>query len=220
NARSIPRFTTLAPLTFGVYLTHPVFLDIAKRTGAYLPTSGTAWQTPLAAIVIFVLSVVFVRVLRQMPGGTRITCINLSCQRPAHGHTLTILPVATLDTMRQRRRCQMVRFPRLWVALWILVGFVFIGNSHADIPPPALGEPTVVHAHLQLEDINDIQLSTGTYDITALLTLRWKDERQAFSRSDGSTRPAVWMGSRAAKRLEAIWHPTLDITSEKGLTTN
>lgn len=114
----------------------------------------------------------------------------------------------------------MVRFPRLWVALWILVGFVFIGNSHADIPPPALGEPTVVHAHLQLEDINDIQLSTGTYDITALLTLRWKDERQAFSRSDGSTRPAVWMGSRAAKRLEAIWHPTLDITSEKGLTTN
>src|SRR5690606_41529266 len=122
NARSIPRFTTLAPLTFGVYLTHPVFLDIAKRTGAYLPTSGTVSQTPLAAIVIFVLSVVFVRVLRQMPGGTRITSINLSCQRPAHGHTLTILPVATLATMRQRRRCQVVRFPRLWVALWILVG--------------------------------------------------------------------------------------------------
>jgi len=73
NARSIPRFTALARLTFGVYLAHPVFLDIAKRTGAYLPTSGIAWQTPLAAVVIFVLSVAFVRVLRQMPGGMRIT---------------------------------------------------------------------------------------------------------------------------------------------------
>lgn len=74
NARKLPRLTMIAPLTFGIYLAHPVFLDIAKRTGVYAPTSGnTAWQTPLAAAVIFILSMIFVRLLRNMPGGTRIT---------------------------------------------------------------------------------------------------------------------------------------------------
>ncbi|WP_397475198.1 acyltransferase [Pusillimonas sp.] len=73
NARKLPRMTAIAPLTFGVYLAHPIFLDIAKRSGVYAPTTGTAWQTPLAATAIFVLSMGFVRVLRRLPGGTRIT---------------------------------------------------------------------------------------------------------------------------------------------------
>lgn len=114
----------------------------------------------------------------------------------------------------------MARVARLWFVFLVLAGFLYARNATADIPPPDLNAPTVVHAYLQLEDINDIQLGTGTYDITALLTLRWKDERLAFSRDDGSTRPAIWMGTRAAERLKTVWHPTLDVTSEKGLTTN
>lgn len=73
NARSLPRLTALAPLTFGIYLAHPVFLDIAEKTGLYMPTSGTSWQTPLAAAVIFLLSGGFVQLIRSIPGGSRIT---------------------------------------------------------------------------------------------------------------------------------------------------
>lgn len=73
DARKLPRMSAIAPLTFGIYLAHPIFLDIAKRSGVYAPTSGVAWQTPLAAAAIFLLSLGFVRVLRQLPGGMRIT---------------------------------------------------------------------------------------------------------------------------------------------------
>lgn len=73
NARSLPRMAAVAPLTFGSYLAHPLFLDIAERTGLYMQTSGTAWQTPLAAAAIFSLSLGFVQLLRRLPGGTRIT---------------------------------------------------------------------------------------------------------------------------------------------------
>lgn len=73
NARSLPRMPAVAPLTFGIYLAHPIFLDLGKRTGLYMPTSGTAWQTPLAAMLIFVLSLGLVLLVRSVPGGTRIT---------------------------------------------------------------------------------------------------------------------------------------------------
>lgn len=73
NARSVPRMPAVAPLTFGVYLAHPIFLDLATRSGLYAPTSGIAWQTPLAAVLIFFLSLGLVLLVRRLPGGTRIT---------------------------------------------------------------------------------------------------------------------------------------------------
>ena len=40
EARRLPRLPVLVPLTFGIYLVHPVFLDIAKLTGWYAPGGG------------------------------------------------------------------------------------------------------------------------------------------------------------------------------------
>src|SRR5690606_8990413 len=40
DARRLPRMSALVPLTFGIYLVHPVFLDIAKHTGVYRPDAG------------------------------------------------------------------------------------------------------------------------------------------------------------------------------------
>jgi len=73
NARRLPRFSAVASLTFGIYLAHPMFLDIAKRTGLYMPTSGTVWQTPIAAVSIFIVSLGFTQLLRRLPGGAHIT---------------------------------------------------------------------------------------------------------------------------------------------------
>ena len=99
----------------------------------------------------------------------------------------------------------------------ILFWFGLAGAARSDIPPPRTDGPTTVRAYLYLEDVNDIRLDTGTYDVTAQLVLKWKDERLAFSSPDGT--PLSWMGARADRQLENIWHPVLDISGEKGLST-
>lgn len=114
----------------------------------------------------------------------------------------------------------MVTFNRVCTqVLGVIVGLCFIAGARADIPPPDMQNPTIVHTYLQLEDINDIQLTTGTYDITALIDMRWNDPRLAFVRDGADQRPEVWMGGRAAVHVDTIWHPILDVTGEKGLTT-
>ncbi|MCB5363466.1 acyltransferase family protein [Pusillimonas sp. CC-YST705] len=73
NARRLPRLPAVIPLTFGIYLVHPVFLDIGKQTGWYAPQASTVWQVPLTALIVFGLSMATVWVLRQVPGFTRLT---------------------------------------------------------------------------------------------------------------------------------------------------
>ena len=104
--------------------------------------------------------------------------------------------------------------------LGLVIGLFAVGNVRADIPPPDLQNPTIVHAYLVLEDINDIQLTTGTYDITASFVMRWHDPRLAYPRDTDDERPEIWMGNRADSHLDTIWHPVLDVTGEKGLTAN
>nr|WP_308217631.1 acyltransferase family protein [Paenalcaligenes niemegkensis] len=73
HTRRLPRLSVIAPLTFGVYLVHPVFLDIATQSGLYGSGSGIVWQAPLIAVLIFILSLAFVGLLRRLPGGTRFS---------------------------------------------------------------------------------------------------------------------------------------------------
>lgn len=114
---------------------------------------------------------------------------------------------------------------KLWFRLCALLLVVVLsgvsGRALADIAPPRTDQPTVVRAYLYLDDINDIKLTTGTYSVTAQLVLKWRDPRLAFASSDQpDAPPKVWMGTRAERYLETIWHPTLDISGEKGLSAN
>lgn len=94
--------------------------------------------------------------------------------------------------------------------------FLGTGGARADIPPPTPDKPTVVHVDMWIEDINDINLASGTYDITAQFGMRWHDPRLAYS-SDAD-RPLNWMGTRAEQQLQKIWHPIIDVYGEKGLS--
>jgi surface polysaccharide O-acyltransferase-like enzyme len=69
NARRLPLLSAVAPLTFGIYLIHPVFLDIAKQMNWYGPAVGTSWKIPLTTAAIFVLSLALAAGLRRVPGG-------------------------------------------------------------------------------------------------------------------------------------------------------
>ncbi|NHC60172.1 acyltransferase [Paenalcaligenes suwonensis] len=70
---TLPTLPMLAPFTFGIYLVHPIFLDLAQQTGLYQAQTGIVWQTPLMALAVFMLSWLFAGLLRTLPGGTRIT---------------------------------------------------------------------------------------------------------------------------------------------------
>lgn len=63
----VPPLSALAPLTFGVYLIHPLFLDLANRAGAYTGDRADAWNVPLLAATVFALSVASSWLLRRHP---------------------------------------------------------------------------------------------------------------------------------------------------------
>ena len=66
NTSALPSLPMLAPLTFGVYLIHPLFLDLADRT-PMLPSSGAAWSIPAQTLAVFGLSAACCWLLRQHP---------------------------------------------------------------------------------------------------------------------------------------------------------
>ncbi|WP_251863142.1 acyltransferase family protein [Achromobacter sp. Marseille-Q4962] len=68
----LPRLPALAPLTFGVYLIHPLFLDVAKRAGAMQGKPGGAWTVPLVAAAVFALSALISWLLRRHPATRRL----------------------------------------------------------------------------------------------------------------------------------------------------
>ncbi|GAB1579781.1 acyltransferase [Bordetella petrii] len=71
NTPRVPPLSTLAPLTFGVYLIHPLFLDLADRAGAKAGP-GAAWNVPLMAAAVFGLSAASSWLLRRHPVTRRL----------------------------------------------------------------------------------------------------------------------------------------------------
>lgn len=62
----VPSLSMLAPLTFGVYLIHPLFLDVAARASA-LPEPDAVWSVPAQTVIVFLLSAACCWLLRQHP---------------------------------------------------------------------------------------------------------------------------------------------------------
>ena len=72
DAPRLPQLARLAPLTFGVYLIHPVFLDLAQRAGLLRGGHGTAWTLPLLTAAVFALSAASSWLLRRHPATRRL----------------------------------------------------------------------------------------------------------------------------------------------------
>src|SRR5215510_6139808 len=56
------------------------------------------------------------------------------------------------------------------------------GEPFLLAPPKAAG-PVVVQARFEWQNINEINDGAETFEFTGVLTLRWKDSRQAFDRA-------------------------------------
>src|SRR5690606_28532777 len=95
---------------------------------------------------------------------------------------------------------------------WSVLTVLFYGNTltgqpavlGSDIPlptvdgrdrllsPPNDGGPVEVRAAFHLQNINDIDEQTETFEFTGVLTLTWRDPRQAFSPEEEGVQEKVY----------------------------
>ncbi len=116
----------------------------------------------------------------------------------------------------------------------VLFGFVFGGILEAQNPspsnapsspfsqtalltlPPSDG-PVVVQAGFQLLDINQIEDQAETFEFSGILTLRWKDSRQAFDPAAEGVAEKMYLGNFQFNELSPSWYPEVVLRNVAGL---
>lgn len=83
--------------------------------------------------------------------------------------------------------------------------------------PPREDAPVVVHAHFELRDINQINDEDETFEFAGVLTLRWRDPRQAFDPAAAGVDEKVFQGSYQFDELSTGWYPQVVLANESGL---
>jgi hypothetical protein len=91
------------------------------------------------------------------------------------------------------------------------------GHSPPPLEPPPSEGPVVVRAGFQLHGINDIDDEAETFEFTGVLTLVWKDARQAFDPAVEGVREKVYSGNYQFDELSPAWYPQLALVNESGM---
>ncbi len=117
-------------------------------------------------------------------------------------------------------------------AAWILVAALLLpgGGLHAaDVPaaadmrdyrsfslPP--GErPVVVRAAFDLQEVNEIHDGDETFEFTGVLTLTWRDPRNAFDPAVAGVDEKVFTGNFQFDEISPGWYPQVVLVNESGL---
>jgi len=79
--------------------------------------------------------------------------------------------------------------------------------------PPAQG-PVVVRTSFELRDINDIDDEAETFDFVGVLTLSWRDERQAFDPAQAGVDEKVYQGEYQLNEIFDGWFPQIILVNE------
>ncbi len=69
-----PLWAKVSALSFGVYLVHPVLLDLCGKLGLPDPAWNVAWAVPLEALAVFAASLAVSWVLRRVPKVGKYIC--------------------------------------------------------------------------------------------------------------------------------------------------
>lgn len=83
-------------------------------------------------------------------------------------------------------------------------------------PPPSDG-PVVVQAGFQLLDLNEIEDQAETFEFSGILTLRWKDTRQAFDPAVEGVAEKMYLGDYQFNELSPSWYPEVILLNVAGL---
>lgn len=82
--------------------------------------------------------------------------------------------------------------------------------------PPEQERPVVVHAAFRMNDVNEILDGTETFEFTGVMTLRWKDPRQAFDPVVEGVQEKVFQGAFQVDEISPGWYPQLVLVNESG----
>ena len=90
-----------------------------------------------------------------------------------------------------------------------------------DLPtPPGNGGPVVVRAGFDLRDINEIDDEAETFEFEGVLTLEWRDERQAFDPGTEGVDEKLYQGAFQFNEVFTGWFPQVVLVNESGLYEN
>jgi hypothetical protein len=83
--------------------------------------------------------------------------------------------------------------------------------------PPPDERPVVVDAAFHLRDLNEIDDEAETFELSGVLTLRWRDPRQAFDPATEGVREKVYQGEFQFHEVFTGWFPQVVLANESGL---
>ncbi len=83
--------------------------------------------------------------------------------------------------------------------------------------PPRDGGPVVVRAGFDLRDINEIDDEEETFEFEGVLTLEWRDERQAFDPAAEGVNEKLYQGDYQFNEVFTGWFPQVVLMNESAL---
>jgi len=83
--------------------------------------------------------------------------------------------------------------------------------------PPNNGGPVVVKTAFQLQDVNEIDDEAETFQFTGVLTLTWRDKRQAFDPDKERVKEKIYQGSYQFNEVSPGWFPQVVLANESGM---
>lgn len=82
--------------------------------------------------------------------------------------------------------------------------------------PPIDDVPLVVHAAFHLQDINEINDETETFQFVGFLNLTWHDPRRSFDPKEAGVDEKVYRGIFQFDELSPAWYPQVDLVNVYG----
>jgi hypothetical protein len=82
--------------------------------------------------------------------------------------------------------------------------------------PPKADGPVVVRASFKFHDINAINDEAETFEFTGVLTLRWRDKRQAFDPVAEGVDEKIYQGDYQFNELSPSWFPQVVLVNSSG----
>jgi hypothetical protein len=98
--------------------------------------------------------------------------------------------------------------------LGLLLAAAARGEDSLRGPPE--GEPTRVLVGAFLSDVNAVTEQEETFEFEAILTLKWRDPRQAFDPIEAGASEKVYQGNYQFAEVFAGWWPQLILANESG----
>ncbi len=103
-------------------------------------------------------------------------------------------------------------------AVWVVCAAAMAQPSEpTPLGLPPGDRPVVVDARFELRDINDIDDSAETFELSGLLQLTWRDERQAFDPAVAGVDEKIYQGDYQFNEIAPAWFPQVVLVNESGL---